>query len=78
MIVPNGGTFTRDVDVHLFCNTSGATMYYTLNGTTPTTSSTPYSGQINLSGKGSKTVKALAVKSGLSNSAVATATFTIN
>jgi hypothetical protein len=53
-------------------------MYYTVNGATPTTSSSLYTGQINLSGKGSKTLKAIAVKSGLSNSAVATATFNIN
>jgi len=53
-------------------------MYYTLNGATPTTSSSVYSGQISLGGKGSTTVKAIAVKTGLSNSAVATATFTIN
>ena len=78
VIFPNGGTFTRDVDVHLYCSTAGATMYYTVNGGTPTTSSSLYTGQINLSGKGSKTLKAIAVKSGLSNSAVATATFTIN
>jgi len=53
-------------------------MYYTLDGTTPTTSSTVYTAQIHLSGKGSKTVKALAVKAGYNNSAIASAVFTIN
>jgi len=52
-------------------------LYYTLDGTTPTASSTLYAGQINLSGKGTKTLKAIGVKSGLNNSAIASATFTI-
>jgi hypothetical protein len=65
--------------VKLFCNTPGATMRYTTNGSTPTTSSSLYTSDgIMLSGAGTKTVKAIGVKSGLSNSAVATATFTIN
>jgi hypothetical protein len=64
--------------VHIFCITSGATIYYTTNGSTPTTSSSLYpSDGILLSGTGSKTVKPIGVKSGLSNSAVATATFNI-
>jgi hypothetical protein len=75
---PNGGTFSKRVTVKLFCSTSGALMYYTTNGSTPTTSSSVYTSDgILLSGTGSKTVNAIGVKSGLSNSAVATATFTI-
>jgi hypothetical protein len=67
------------VDVHLFCSTSGAAIYYTTNGTTPTTSSTVYAGgQIVLTGTGLKTVKAMAAKAGMTNSAVATATYTVN
>jgi len=53
-------------------------MYYTTNGTTPTTSSSPYTGQITLTGKGTKTVKAIAVANGYNNSSVASATYTIN
>ena len=53
-------------------------MYYTTNGSTPTTSSSVYTSDgILLSGTGSKTVNAIGVKSGLNKSAVATATFTI-
>jgi Fn3 associated len=53
-------------------------MYYTTDGSTPTTSSSVYTSDgIILSGTGTKTVKAIGVKSGLSNSAVATATFNI-
>jgi hypothetical protein len=77
-IFPNGGTFSRRVTVRLFCSTSGALMYYTTNGSTPTTSSSVYTSDgIILSGTGSKTVKTIGVKSGLTNSAVATATFNI-
>jgi hypothetical protein len=51
------------------CSTSGATIYYTLNGATPTTSSTQYSSPITLSG--ACTIKAIAVKSGMNDSSVA-------
>jgi Chitobiase/beta-hexosaminidase C-terminal domain len=75
---PNGGTFSRSVDVHIICLTSGATIYYTLDGTTPTTSSNVYTGPITLSKRGAtKTINAIGVKSGLINSAVASATFTV-
>lgn len=56
------------------CSTSGATIYYTLNGNTPTTSSTQYSSPITLSG--ACTIKAIAVKSGMNNSSVANKSYT--
>lgn len=55
------------------CSTSGATIYYTLNGNTPTTSSTQYSSPITLSG--ACTIKAIAVKSGMNNSSVASQSY---
>lgn len=56
------------------CSTSGATIYYTLNGNTPTTSSTQYSSPITLSA--ACTIKAIAVKSGMTNSSVASQSYT--
>ena len=49
-----------------------ATVYYTTDGTNPTTSSTRYSGQFSV--YENATVKAIAVESGKANSAVASAT----
>lgn len=60
--------------VKIECATPGATIYYTDNNATPTTSSTKYTGEITLSA--TKTIKAIAVKDGIENSAVGTKTYT--
>ncbi|HXC02464.1 MAG TPA: chitobiase/beta-hexosaminidase C-terminal domain-containing protein [Opitutaceae bacterium] len=74
---PAGGTYTSAQSVSLSDSTSGATIYYTTNGTTPTTSSTVYSGAIAVS-SGTVTIEALGAKSGDNNSSVASATYTIS
>lgn len=56
------------------CATAGATIYYTTNGNTPTTSSTQYTSAITLSS--ACTIKAIAVKSGMNNSSVASQSYT--
>ena len=70
------GTYTAVQSVKLSDSTSGATIYYTTDGTTPTTSSTAYSAAISLGA--TETVEAIAVAGGYSNSAVASAKYTIN
>ena len=55
--------------VTITCATEGASIYYTTNGDTPTTSSTLYSGTFGI--VADCTVKAIAVKLGRSNSSVA-------
>jgi hypothetical protein len=70
------GAYGPAQSVVLSTATSGATIYYTTDGTTPTTSSSVYSAAINVSS--SMTIKAYAVKSTFSDSALATAAYTIN
>jgi sugar lactone lactonase YvrE len=72
---PAAGTYTSMQTVTIFDTTPGATIYYTTNGTAPTTSSTVYSNPIIVSS--SETIEAIATASGYSNSAVASATYTI-
>ena len=72
---PAAGTYTSTQNVTIADSTAGATIYYTTNGTTATTSSTVYAGAIAVSA--TETIEAIAVASGYTNSAVATATYTI-
>lgn len=69
------GGVTAGTNVTLSTITEGATIYYTVDGTTPTTSSTKYTGEITVNSP--MTIKAIAVKDGLTNSAVATFVYEI-
>ena len=72
---PAAGTYTEAQNVAISCTTAGATIHYTLDGSTPTANSATYSTPIAISE--TTTVKAMAVKTGMTNSNVATATYTI-
>ena len=69
-------TVNGDAGTATISATAGATIYYTTNGSEPTTSSTQYTGS--LSGLSMMTtIKAIAVKSGWNDSPVASETVTI-
>jgi len=70
------GTYTGAKSVTISDATSGAVIYYTTNGTTPTTSSAKYKSAISVSS--TETLEAIAVATSHSDSAVATATYTID
>ena len=72
---PASGTYASAASVTISDVTSGATIYYTNDGTTPTTASTVYTGPVSVTA--TETIQALAVISGLSQSAVASSTYTI-
>lgn len=73
---PAPGTYSSAQSVTITSATSGASIRYTTDGSTPsTTSGTLYSGPISVGA--TTTIRALAYKSGLASSAVTSATYTI-
>ncbi len=69
------GTYATPQTVVISDTTPGATIYYTTDQTMPTTSSAIYSGPISISS--SETILAIAVANGFTNSAIASAVYTI-
>lgn len=73
------GIYNYDLSIELSCTESGADIYYTTNGDDPTTSSALYSSGIPVAGHGTvTTIKAIAVKTGMADSTIASATYTIS
>ena len=72
---PPGGTYKGKQTVKLASKTSGAAIYYTTNGTTPTTASKRYAGPITVSTK--ETIEAIAIAPGHAKSTVVKASYTI-
>lgn len=76
VITPNGGTFSKPQSVTIKDATPGAAIYYSVNGTTPTAKSTKYTKAFTVSTP--STVKAIAISTGYTPSAVASAVFKFN
>lgn len=69
------GTYSNAQSVEITCSTSGAKIYYTIDGTEPTNASAPYTGVITVDK--SMTIKAIAYVDADNYSNVATATYSI-
>ncbi len=69
------GEVVSGTGVTISCDTEGAKIYYTTDGTAPTASSTEYIAAISVTED--VTLKAIAVKDGMNNSEVASVTYTI-
>lgn len=69
------GEVENGTSVTISCVTEGAKIYYTLDGTEPSASSTEYTAAISVTS--AVTIKAVAVKGGMNNSAIASANYTI-
>lgn len=72
---PAAGSYISVQQVSLACATEGATIYYTTDGTEPTTESLVYAEAFTVNT--TTTVKALAVKEGMNNSDVVSAEYII-
>lgn len=69
-----GGNHCGDVDVEITSETETASIYYTLDGSDPDNTSTPYTTAIHIGT--TTTLKAIAIADGLANSPVTEATYT--
>lgn len=84
LISPAGGTFRKKVQLRITDFTPGAVIYYTIDGSDPTTASPIFPtgsnrkpAKVKITGTGTHVVKAMAAAPGFINSPIASATFTI-
>jgi sugar lactone lactonase YvrE len=75
VLSPAGGTFGEEQFVTITDATAGATIYYTLNGTTPTASSTQYTAPVAI--PHTETLKAIATAPNFGPSAVASGPYIV-
>jgi len=75
VLSPSGGTFGGPIDVTITCPTFGAGITYTLDGSEPIESGTPYTGPITISE--TTTIKARAWYDGMDGSDTVSATYEI-
>lgn len=80
VISPASGTYALAPSITISDATSGATIYYTTDNSTPTQASTVYSGSFNLAPSASttRTVRAIASAPGFGPSATTAATYTLS
>lgn len=69
------GTYNNDISVGMACATDGASIYYTTDGSTPSSSSTKFTSNITISE--TTTLKAISCKDGYNNSGIVEATYII-
>jgi hypothetical protein len=74
---PSGGTYSSPQSVVLSCSTDGVTVRYTVDGSEPSSTSDVYSSPIPVD-SGTVIIKAKAFKTDMTESDVASATYTIN
>ncbi len=74
VITPNGGTFSTTQNVQMSSSTPSASIFYTVDGSTPTPTSAQYTAPITISTD--STVKTIASAPGYIQSGVTSATFT--
>jgi len=75
-ISPNTGTYEYYPVITLTTGTDGATIYYTIDGSTPNSASTEYTGTFSI--YENITIKAIAIKNGYLDSPITNATFVID
>ena len=73
---PDGITFRDRIDVTISCPTEGASIYYTMDGSTPTAESTLTTGAA-ITLNETTTLKAIAILDGYNDSEIAEATYTL-
>jgi len=74
---PKGGLYMDSVSITLSSSTSGAVIYYSQDGSIPTSESTLYEGPIALAAPDSITIKAIATAEGNNPSPVSQATYVV-
>ena len=67
---------SADQVVELACDTNGASIYYTTDGSTPTSASTAYNPSTKITLSATTTIKAIATKNSMTDSDVASKTYT--
>ena len=76
IISPDGGLLVTGQEITIACSTVDSTIYYTIDGTEPTDSSTPYTVPFTITEE--TTVKSIAYKSDYTDSTVKVASFRID